>query len=189
MALWPQPEIPGAVVTDWWLRERGVENSTRRSRRRRRSLAPGARRGGRARRLAADAWNLALEPDERRAIRLLRRHPDAAIFVAEIDEGIIGRLSLTRDHHPSSQHIADLGLMVAQPYRRRGVGRALLEAAVEWARANDVSKLELHVFPYNEAAIKLYESFGFEREGYRKSHYRRGQEYVDAILMAYFVPG
>ena len=77
--------------------------------------------------------------------------------------------------------------MVASEYRRRGVGRALLEVAVEWARASGMSKLELHVFPYNEAAIKLYEAFGFEREGYRRRHYRRGQEYVDAILMAYFV--
>ena len=77
--------------------------------------------------------------------------------------------------------------MVARDYRRRGVGRALLEAAVEWARASGASKLELHVFPHNQGAIKLYESFGFEREGYRKRHYRRGQEYVDAILMAYFI--
>ena len=48
-------------------------------------------------------------------------------------------------------------------------------------------KLELHVFPWNEAAIALYETFGFEREGYRKRHYRRGGEFVDAILMAYEV--
>jgi RimJ/RimL family protein N-acetyltransferase len=60
-----------------------------------------------------------------------------------------------------------------------------LAAAVEWARASDVRKIELHVFPYNEQAIKLYEQFGFEREGYRKRHYRRGEELVDAILMAY----
>jgi ribosomal protein S18 acetylase RimI-like enzyme len=33
----------------------------------------------------------------------------------------------------------------------------------------------------------LYEQFGFEREGYRKGHYRRGDEFVDAILMAYEV--
>ena len=50
-----------------------------------------------------------------------------------------------------------------------------------------VGKLELHVFPHNEPAIKLYEGFGFVREGYRKSHYRRGRGYVDAILMAYWV--
>jgi RimJ/RimL family protein N-acetyltransferase len=150
-----------------------------------------------AREVAAEpeGWLLTLgtwrsSSDERRAIRLLRRHPDAALFIAETaEEGIVGRLSITRDRHPSSQHIADLGLMVARGHRRRGAGRALLEAAVEWARASGVSKLELHVFPHNEAAIKLYESFGFEREGYRKRHYRRGQEYVDAILMAYFVPG
>jgi RimJ/RimL family protein N-acetyltransferase len=48
-----------------------------------------------------------------------------------------------------------------------------------------VRKLELHVFPWNEAAIKLYERFGFVQEGYRRKHYRRGEEYVDAILMAY----
>jgi RimJ/RimL family protein N-acetyltransferase len=125
--------------------------------------------------------------EERRAIRMLRRHPDAALFVAETQEGIVGRLSITRDHHPSSSHVADVGVMVAREYRRRGIGKALLEAAVEWARENRISKLELHVFPHNDAAIGLYESFGFVREGYRKRHYRRGSEYVDAILMAYFV--
>jgi RimJ/RimL family protein N-acetyltransferase len=44
------------------------------------------------------------------------------------------------------------------------------------------------VFPWNEAAIALYEDFGFTREGYRKNHYYRGDDYVDAILMAYEVP-
>ena len=33
-------------------------------------------------------------------------------------------------------------------------------------------------------AIKLYESFGFEREGYRKGHYLRDGGEADAILMA-----
>ena len=37
------------------------------------------------------------------------------------------------------------------------------------------------------AGARLYESFGFEREGYRKRHYERGGELVDAVLMAYFV--
>jgi RimJ/RimL family protein N-acetyltransferase len=124
--------------------------------------------------------------DERRYLRAIRRYPHAAVFVAEAEDGeIVGRLSLARDQHPSSRHVADLGLMVARSHRRQGIGRALLAAAVDWARANGVRKLELHVFPYNEAAIKLYEQFGFEREGYRKRHYRRGDDYVDAILMAY----
>jgi RimJ/RimL family protein N-acetyltransferase len=127
--------------------------------------------------------------DERRYLKAIRRYPNAAVYVAETDEGeLVGRLSLARDQHPSSSHVADLGLMVAAGWRRQGIGRALLEEAVEWARGAGVRKLELHVFPHNEAAIKLYESFGFEREGYRKQHYRRSTgDYVDAILMAYHV--
>ena len=125
--------------------------------------------------------------DERRYLRAIRRHPDAAVFVAEAEHGIVGRLSLGRDPHPASRHVADLGLMVAIGWRRRGVGRALLAQAVEWARGAGIRKLELHVFPHNEPAISLYEDFGFRREGYRREHYRRGRQFVDAILMAYDV--
>ena len=71
--------------------------------------------------------------------------------------------------------------------RRRGIGKRLLEEAVTWARSVGIRKLELHVFPWNEPALALYGSFGFEREGYRKWHYERGDELVDAVLMAYFV--
>jgi RimJ/RimL family protein N-acetyltransferase len=126
--------------------------------------------------------------EERRFLRALRRYDDAAVFVAEISEQgparIVGRLSLGRDPHPASRHVADLGLMVSVEHRRRGIGTALLREAVEWARTAGVRKLELHVFPHNEAAILLYESFGFRREGLRRGHYRRGAEYLDAVLMA-----
>jgi putative acetyltransferase len=133
-----------------------------------------------------DGWRSAA--DERRYLRAIRRYPHAAVFVAEAEDGtVVGRLSIARDQHPASRHVADLGLMVAQSHRRQGVGRALLRAAVDWARKQDVQKLELHVFPHNEAAIALYEQFGFVREGYRRRHYRRGDDFVDAILMAYEV--
>jgi RimJ/RimL family protein N-acetyltransferase len=126
--------------------------------------------------------------EERRYLRAVRKHPDAAVFVAENESGVVGRLSIARDPHPASRHVADLGLMVASAARRQGVGWALLEAAASWASRVGVHKLELHVFPHNEPAIRLYERFGFVREGYRTKHYRRGREYVDAILMAYDVP-
>jgi len=127
--------------------------------------------------------------DERRYLRTIQRYPDAAVFVAEDGERIVGRLSLSRDPHPASRHVADLGLMVAASHRRQGVGTALLRQAVTWSRESRIRKLELHVFPWNEPALGLYESFGFVREGYRKRHYERGGELVDAILMAYFVDG
>jgi RimJ/RimL family protein N-acetyltransferase len=135
--------------------------------------------------LIAGGWRGA--GSERRYLRTVRRSRDAAVFVAETPAGIVGRLSVARDSHPASRHVADLGLMVAASHRRRGIGTALLDAAVAWARETGVRKLELHVFPHNEAAIALYEKYGFRREGYRTAHYRREDGFVDAILMAYFV--
>lgn len=122
--------------------------------------------------------------DERRYVRAIRRSKAAAVLVAESPEGIVGRLSLSCDPHPASRHVADVGLMVAAGQRRRGVGRALMLGAEEWAREVGIRKLELHVLPYNEAAIGLYESLGYRREGVRRNHYRRGAELVDAVLMA-----
>jgi RimJ/RimL family protein N-acetyltransferase len=127
-------------------------------------------------------WRTASE--ERRYLRAVRRHRHAAVFVAETQEGIVGRLSVARDPHPASDHVADLGLMVASGYRRQGIGRALMDAAEDWAREVGVRKLELHVFPHNAAAIALYESLGYEREGWRRQHYRRRGGFIDAILMA-----
>ena len=125
--------------------------------------------------------------DERRYLKAIRRWQHAAVFVAEVDGRVVGRLSVARDQHPASPHVADLGLMVAAELRGRGIGRRLLSTAVEWARAAGIAKLELHVFPWNEPALRLYERFGFEREGVRRGHYLRGGEEVDAILMAYRV--
>ena len=73
---------------------------------------------------------------------------------------------------------------VSSDAHRRGED---LEQLVEWARGAGIRKLELHVFPWNEPAIQLYERFGFVREGFRKGHYRRGDKTVDAVLMALVV--
>jgi putative acetyltransferase len=136
--------------------------------------------------LTTEAWRPVA--DERRYLKAVRRHADAAVLVAVDGDRIVGRLSLSRDPHPASRHVADLGMMVAASHRRRGIGRMLLDAAVGWARAVGVTKLELHVFPWNEPAIRLYEAFGFEREGLRRGHYIRDGAAVDAVLMAYHLP-
>jgi len=122
--------------------------------------------------------------DERRNVKSMRRDPNAAVFVAETPAGVVGRISILRDVNPYSNHVAELGLMVAENERRRGIGTALIDEAVKWASSAGITKVELHVFPHNEPAIALYAKLGFREEGRRNRHYRIGGHYVDAILMA-----
>ena len=83
---------------------------------------------------------------------------------------------------------AEIGMAVAHGWRRRGVGSALLAAAIKWARGRGVHKLSLSVFPHNCAAIGLYRKFGFVEEGRRVKHYRRANgELWDAIEMGFLL--
>jgi RimJ/RimL family protein N-acetyltransferase len=131
--------------------------------------------------IADGGWRSVSE--ERRYLKAIRRHGYAAVFVAEEAGQVVGRLSIGRDAHPASEHVADVGLMVAQGFRRRGIGRSLMEAGEAWARGVGVRKIELHVFPHNEAALGLYEQLGYRRVGVRLGHFRRSDTLVDAILM------
>lgn len=67
----------------------------------------------------------------------------------------------------------EIAMLVAKGWRGRGVGSALIEAAIAWAREHELHKLSLSVFPHNTAAVSLYRKYGFEQEGLRRKHLRR----------------
>ena len=78
----------------------------------------------------------------------------------------------------SSLGFGQIAMMVAAEWRGRGVGTALVSAAIEWARARRLHKLALSVFPHNDAAIALYRKFGFAEEGRRIKHVRRANGHL-----------
>ena len=105
---------------------------------------------------------------------------DARFFMAEDDGRIVGHIFI----EVAGYGVADLGMMVAADVRGRGVGSALLSAAIDWARGAGAHKVGLQVWPHNEAAIALYRKFGFEQEGRLRRHYRRRNgELWDAVVM------
>jgi RimJ/RimL family protein N-acetyltransferase len=105
---------------------------------------------------------------------------DAVMLVAEAGGRIVGELGMELARYG----VAELGMLVADGWRGRGVGSALLRGGIAWARGAGAHKVGLQVWPHNTAAIGLYEKFGFQREGLLRRHYRRRNgELWDAIVM------
>ena len=116
----------------------------------------------------------------RRQLRERLHQPETAMFVAEAGREPIGMLRIDL----ASYGVAELGMLVAAAWRRQGVGSALLRSASAWAREAGAHKVALQVWPHNQAAISLYERFGFQREGLLRRHYRRRNgELWDALVM------
>lgn len=90
-------------------------------------------------------------------------------LVAVTDGDIVGEIRV----HPSWMGFGEIGMMVAAGQRGRGVGKALVSASIDWARAYGLHKLALSVFPHNGAAIALYRTCGFVEEGRLVRHVRR----------------
>ncbi len=117
----------------------------------------------------------------RRVRRMLGEGRDT-LWVLEEGERVVGTLGL----HPSgAPGVVSLGMGVLAEARGRGGGRALLQAALDHARASRLAKVELEVFPDNAPAVALYAAHGFEVEGLRRRHYlRRDGSRRDVLLMA-----
>ena len=102
-----------------------------------------------------------------------------AAVVGADQQTIIGHVGME-----GHRGVAELGMLVASDWRGRGVGSALLAAAVDWARTGGFHKVVLQVWPHNESARQLYERAGFVEEGYLHRHYRRRSGALwDAVMM------
>eukprot|EP00938_MAST-03A_sp_MAST-3A-sp1_P000797 g797.t1 len=86
---------------------------------------------------------------------------------------ICSRIEVDEETMPEKLYI--MTLVTLASYRRRGVGRALLESVLKYAKEEleVVKSVYLHVQTSNDAAIKFYESFGFKVQETIKGYYKR----------------
>jgi L-phenylalanine/L-methionine N-acetyltransferase len=112
------------------------------------------------------------------------------VLVAEVAGGVVGNLGLhVASKSPRRRHAGTLGMSVRDDWHGRGVGTALMVAAVDLAdNWLNYSRLELTVYTDNAAALALYRKFGFEIEGTLRSYAFRGGRFIDAYTMARFAP-
>jgi putative acetyltransferase len=114
--------------------------------------------------------------------------PPEGLFslVACVEDEVVGSLGLeTSPTRWRMRHVATIGMAVRDDWQGRGVGTALMEAALDLAdNWLGMSRVELTVYTDNAAAIALYEKFGFEKEATHRRYAFRDGAYVDAYSMA-----
>jgi putative acetyltransferase len=106
------------------------------------------------------------------------------------DDEIVGMLGIhTHPLQPRRRHAAEIGMTVRDNRQGRGVGTALLKAALELADGwLGLTRLELQVWTDNEPAVRLYQKFDFKVEGTLRQYALRGGKLVDAFAMSRLHP-
>lgn len=117
--------------------------------------------------------------------KLQNMGPNAHVYVAEVDNKVVGMVGIHVGQGPKRKHAADLGIMVHDDYHRQGIGKQLMDTALDLAdNWLGLKRVELGVFVNNEAAIALYKKYNFVTEGTRKCAYFSNGAYQDEFIMA-----
>ncbi|MCX4749791.1 GNAT family N-acetyltransferase [Kitasatospora sp. NBC_01287] len=111
--------------------------------------------------------------------------PDRTVVAVDDDGAVVGTAKMNTNQRGNGSHVASASYMVDPAHSGRGVGRALCEYTVAWARAAGFRAMQFNaVVETNTHAVELYRSLGFEvlgtvPEGFR--HPARG--YVGLHVM------
>ncbi len=110
-------------------------------------------------------------------------------LVACVEGEVVGGLTLSVSTNLRRRHVGHVGMAVRDDWQGRGVGTALMEAALELAdNWLALIRVELDVYTDNDAALALYKKFGFVIEGTHTAFAFRDGVYVDAYSMARIRP-
>ncbi len=122
-------------------------------------------------------------PDSLAFYRDLKRRDDPH-FVAVKGDTVLGWVDIAPQFGQARAHIGTLGIALVPEARHMGLGRQLMQAAIDKAWTNRLGRIELSVRADNSNAIALYERCGFVLEGrLRRAHRIDGVDH-DVLVMA-----
>jgi ribosomal protein S18 acetylase RimI-like enzyme len=108
--------------------------------------------------------------------------PDRVVFFAYVEDELVGQIRLLK-YWNGYGYIDDIA--VEPGFRGRGVGQALIERAIEWAKSNGLPGLMLETQDNNVVACRLYERCGFELCGF-DTHLYKGLDMVSDEIALYW---
>lgn len=113
--------------------------------------------------------------------------PDWQRWFAAFHDGekrIVGHVDLKGDGLRTGLHRCELGIGIERPFRGQGLGRRLMQHAIDFCRqAPSIDWLDLKVFGHNSVARALYRSLGFIEVGTVADRFRIEGTSVDDVLM------
>ena len=128
-------------------------------------------------------FNMPLEK-ETAFLKSIVESDNGIMYVAEANGEIAGQLHYTGGGRNRTRHTGEFGVTVQKKYWGQGIGRALMEAMIEWATTSKYcEKIDLRVRDDNHKAIALYRKLGFKVEGLRKRDMKINGEFVDCLFM------
>lgn len=134
-----------------------------------------------------DEFNFTIEK-QKNFIRARINSEINLFIVAEIDGDIIGSCTLSGSSLRREKHKVDLGISIQKNYWGLGIGRKLIEIAIDWAKENNIKKVTLKVDSTNYRAVSLYINLGFEIEGrLEKDKYMSDGVYRSSYLMGLII--
>ena len=117
----------------------------------------------------------------------LEHSRDTLFLLAKDNSRIVGTATLNRLPRRMS-HRAEICLSVLKAYWHQGIGRRLLGELIAFAGQNGMERLDLQVRCDNIRAIRLYESFGFQRLCTYPGFFKIGEESIDFDWMSLRLP-
>jgi len=120
-----------------------------------------------------------------RDIERFFQSPTDYILVAELDNKVVGHVSLLLSNKPRAKHVASLAIAVHPDNHGKGVGHQLLAEAINQAdNWLNLLRVELEVYSDNDVALALYQKFGFKIEGKKKCCSFKAGKFADLLILA-----
>ncbi|WP_177764765.1 GNAT family N-acetyltransferase [Flavobacterium sp. I3-2] len=121
---------------------------------------------------------------ERNWIQSFLNATNSILLIAELDGEIIGNIDLTGSQRKMMEHTAVIGMGMLNEWQNLGLGTALLNEIINWAKLNSILELIwLQVYTENSLGLGLYRKMGFVESGIIKNFFKRDGIYSDNLTM------